>query len=196
MPFKGRPEPDLDLLVLCEPYLVEMDHDGRVVTETSNMMFHCSGIRSTTQLRCGQPLFRLDSILSKKHMWRIPGSHVESAWYINDFMPNAIYVASARPSQLAQGIMETADVLCARCKSIIGWKFVSDLCAKKHNMHYVHRFGVCCSAILELEDMDDTDGSYDSNVGSDLTLNGSPSSYYTTSDSDPDDPDAFLVPEE
>ncbi|CAK8989524.1 Replicase polyprotein 1ab [Durusdinium trenchii] len=163
----GEERSEVDFWLLCEPYLVEMELKGEersvVKTETSETILHCSGIRSSIPAprgehrasACGQPLFRLDSVLSRHHMWRIPGYVLESAWYINDFIPDAIYVRSASPHQLAQGLMETADVLCARCHGVVGWKFASDLCAKKHNIHHVHRFGICRSSILEEKDVTD-----------------------------------------
>lgn len=155
---EGQTAPDLDVLLLCVPYLLEFDGEGVVekieVNEHLNehppshdMIFHCSG----SDRECDAKLFRYDSILSKYHTWRKPGGRFEQAWYINNFWnETAITVGDPQSVQLAQGMMETAPVWCSSCKSMIGWKFVKDLGSKKPNVHYVHRFGVCESAILEL----------------------------------------------
>eukprot|EP00435_Cladocopium_sp_Y103_P033438 s2403_g8.t1 len=141
----------LDILLLCLPYLLELDAEGRVPVRKleHETIFHCSGRWSNGV--CGARLFRLDSVLSEQHAWRKPESRrVEPAWYINNFFVDAVNVGRPSCSHLAQGVMETATVWCSKCEATVGWKFVKDLCSKKPNVHYVHRFGVCESSVLEL----------------------------------------------
>ena len=141
----------LDILLLCLPYLLELDAEGIPVRKLEHeAIFHCSGRCSNGV--CGARLFRQDSVLSERHAWRKPESRrVEPAWYINNFfIDRAVNVGRPSCSHLAQGVMETATVWCSKCEATVGWKFVKDLCSKKPNVHYVHRFGVCESSVLEL----------------------------------------------
>lgn len=140
----------LDILLLCFPYLLELDAEGIPVRKLEHeTIFHCSGRLSNGV--CGASLFRQDSVLSERHAWRKPESRrVEPAWYINNFFIEAVNVGRPSCSHLAQGVMETATVWCSKCEATVGWKFVKDLCSKKPNVHYVHRFGVCESSVLEL----------------------------------------------
>ena len=48
-----------------------------------------------------------------------------------------------------EGPMVTADVSCSACNSIIGWKFVSDMQKDQPNIHFVNRYGICCSSFRE-----------------------------------------------
>ena len=140
----------LDNLLLCFPYLIELDAEGIPVRKLEHeSIFHCSGRLSNGV--CGARLFRQDSVLSERHAWRKPESRrVEPAWYINHFFDGAVNVGRPSCSHLAQGVMETATVWCSKCDATVGWKFVKDLCSKKPNVHYVHRFGVCESSVVEL----------------------------------------------
>eukprot|EP00438_Fugacium_kawagutii_P031784 Skav230990 [mRNA] locus=scaffold1822:56846:59598:- [translate_table: standard] len=174
---EGQTAPDLDVLLLCVPYLLEFDGEGvveKIEAPYHDVIFHCSGSGHA----CDAKLFRYDSILSKHHTWRKPGSRAERAWYINSFWnetttattasETSIIVGDPESVHLAQGMMETAPVWCSSCKSMIGWKFVKDLSSKKPNVHYVQRFGVCESAILELKKSDSE--SVDSDESSLLTM--------------------------
>ena len=149
--------PGLDFLLLCAPYLIELDRQG--LTEINSQIVHCSGRIQTNGVTevCGAKLFRCDAVLSRQHAWRKPGCRIEPAWYINNFWnQETVNVGHPSCSNLAQGLMETANVWCSKCETIVGWKFVKDLCSKKPNVHFVHRFGVCESSMIELMDTSDT----------------------------------------
>ncbi|CAJ1402164.1 unnamed protein product [Effrenium voratum] len=136
--------PSISVIKLCASYLVEIDNDGPV---SQRCVMHCSG--RAKKPGCGQPLFFRDSVISKDHCWRIPSCGAERAWYINDFITGSVSVGVGTPSRLAQGPMVTADVSCSACNSIIGWKFVSDMQKDQPNIHFVNRYGICCSSFRE-----------------------------------------------
>lgn len=121
----------LDFLLICTPYLQEVDLKGCF---SKCRVRYCSGLHCRAK-QCGQALFCEDSLLSDEHAWRLPNSKAERAWYINHFFQGAVNVGEALPRALAQGVMETAEVSCAKCRGVIGWKFVADMCVNKCNIN-------------------------------------------------------------
>lgn len=182
------------LTSICGPYLQEMDKDGPCAADGIGLILHCSGARrqkGRIPSVCGQALCSADSVLSRHHCWRPPGSSVEGAWYINEFLPGSVDVGQPSPRNLAQGSMETADVTCRACGGYVGWKFAKDLEGSR-NVHQVGRFGLCCSSIQELTEArrgQKVRGEGEESYDSDSATSAATSSLSERPPPDPDDAD-------
>jgi len=87
---------------------------------------------------CGNVLSEVDQVLSTEHAWSLDSPDqaagrvqdyrrhrgAESACFVNSLRPGSFSLRNERVELLAQGPMTVADVSCADCHRVVGWKFV------------------------------------------------------------------------
>eukprot|EP00195_Chlamydomonas_chlamydogama_P005228 CAMPEP_0202907394 /NCGR_PEP_ID=MMETSP1392-20130828/42323_1 /ASSEMBLY_ACC=CAM_ASM_000868 /TAXON_ID=225041 /ORGANISM="Chlamydomonas chlamydogama, Strain SAG 11-48b" /LENGTH=339 /DNA_ID=CAMNT_0049596249 /DNA_START=1 /DNA_END=1020 /DNA_ORIENTATION=+ len=138
--------PECGKFLLCESYLELRGPDLTVSTDESPYVC-CSGTRAVrpdgakgSKEACNNPLFRVTARLNWHHVWDA-GSGSERACLVNSVAPGAVVELNRRTENLAQGMMEVADVQCSRCQGSLGWRFCSDLAPHYANEHLVGRYG-------------------------------------------------------
>ena len=94
--------------------------------------------------KCDRTLSYTDQLLCTKRRWGFGRSPPEHACFMNSLVRSNIDVKSKYDEQLAQGLMEMADVFC-KCGEQVGYAFCADKTPNQRNLNQVGRMGLVCS---------------------------------------------------
>lgn len=94
--------------------------------------------------RCERTLSYTDQLLCTRRRWGFGRTHPQPACFMNSVVSAHVEVRGRYEEQLAQGLMEMADVWC-KCGCQVGYKFCGDKTASKRNRNQVGRYGLVCS---------------------------------------------------
>ena len=95
-------------------------------------------------LCCDRPLTYTDQLLCTRRRWGFNRAPPEPACFVNSLVLAHVEVRGRYEEQLAQGLMEMADVFCM-CGAQVGYKFCADRTPSRRNRNQVGRFGLVCS---------------------------------------------------
>lgn len=113
--------------------------------QCNTVLFDADDVLPWNQVLESHRLVDMDEYLEWEHAW---GQSRPALFVKRIARSRNVTLSNARPVRLRQGLMQVADVHCAGCNRLLGWKFLAEISAHRLvNYDQVRRYGFLRDAV-------------------------------------------------